>query len=116
MSNGEEQTPEAVTMKDLWRLMVGCKGELSSVRLDIQAVEDRLSTKMDAGFQKLTEEADIIRSGMLELASHDDFDALDRKLSSVSADTQATRQMTQQVKADVSRLNKDVKKAGISVR
>ena len=42
------------------------------------------------------------------MAAHQEgFASLDRKISSVSADTRATRQATQDVKAEVSRFRSD---------
>ena len=109
--NGDtnEQTPEEVTMKDLWRHISGMEGRLN-------ARMDGLEMKVEAGFEKLTEEADVIRKGMLELASHEDFRELKAEIAEVRNDGRLTRQEVREVKAEVSRLRQDVKKAGIPVR
>jgi len=108
-----DQPPEEVTMKDLWRHISGMEGRL---RGEMQGVEARLEAKMNAGFEKLTEEADVIRKGMLELASHEDFRELRTEIAEVRNDGRLTRQEVRDVKADVSRLRADVKAADISVR
>lgn len=109
----EDQPPEEVTIKDLWRHISGMEGRL---RGEIHGVESRLEAKMDAGFEKLTEEADVIRKGMLELASHEDFRELKAEIAEVRNDGRLTRQEVRDTKAEVSRLRADVKSAGIPVR
>ncbi|MDH3664066.1 MAG: hypothetical protein OEU92_29305 [Alphaproteobacteria bacterium] len=109
MVDKNDNTPEEVTLKDLWRLVSGLKGE-------IQGVETRLTDKIDDAKAELKGETQAIREVVDTLASQEDFAGLDRKVSAVSADTQATRQATHEVKAEVSRLRADVKTAGIPVR
>lgn len=115
-----DKTPDEVTMKDLWRHISGMEARIDE---RIQGVETRLTSKIDASRDELRAdvgdlkgETQVIREVVDTLASQEDFAALDRKISSVSADTQATRQATHDVKAEVSRLRSDVKAAGLPVR
>ncbi len=121
-------------MKDLWRLMTGFKGELRETKAELKAdiADTKAELKGDIADVKAELKGDIadvrgdiadlkgetqaIREVVDTLASQEDFDSLDRKISAVSADTQATRQAVHDVKADLSRLRGDVKKAGIAVR
>jgi len=105
----QDQTPEEVTMVALWRHISGMEARLSK-RFDAS------DAKIDAVRDELKEESQALRQVVDTLSSQEDFASLDRKISSVSADTQATRQATQDVKAEVSRLRSDVKAAGITVR
>lgn len=118
-------------MKDLWRHISGMETRLKD---EIQGVREELKDEIQGAHTELKDEIQKVRSEMKDgfadlngqtqgirevvdtLASQDDFDSLDRKISAVSADTQATRQAVHDVKADVSRLRQDVKKAGILVR
>lgn len=122
----QDDTPKEVTMQDLWRHISGLKGEIQGVetRLDakIEASKEELQAEIGASKEELKGdiaelkgETHAIREVVDTLASQEDFAEVDRKLSAVSADTQATRQAVQQVKSDVSRLRSDVKKAGIPV-
>ncbi|MGH1482035.1 MAG: hypothetical protein ACRBM6_25455 [Geminicoccales bacterium] len=79
---------------------------------DMRAETKVAFERVDARFDEAAAERRAIRQVIDTLASQEDFASLDRKISSVSADTQAT----QDVKAEVSRLRSDVKAAGLSVR
>lgn len=96
---------EQKTLQDLFRVMNDMRGEMNA-RFE----------QVDKRFDEAGAERQAMRGVIDSLASQDDFDALDRKISSVSADTQATRQGMHDVKAEVSRLRSDVKAAGIPVR
>lgn len=114
--NDTDGTPEEVTMKDLWRVMSGVNSKLTALDTKIDSVKDELKADIEATRHELKGETQGIREVVDTLASQEDFAQLDRKISAVSADTQATRQATQDVKAEVSRLRADVKSAGIAVR
>lgn len=116
----DDQDPKVETLQDLWRHISGMEGRL---RGEIQGVETRLTTKMDAGFaevkgdiQELKGETQAIRETLDTLPSEGDFQELDRKVAVVANDTKATRADARNLKAEVSRLRADVKSAGIPVR
>ena len=94
------------------RVVAALSPRFDAVDAKLDAVRDELK----ADISDLKGETQAIREVVDTLASQEDFADLDRKISSVSADTQATRQATQEVKAEVSRLRSDVKTAGIPVR
>lgn len=111
------------TLQDLFRIINDMRGEMNTRFERVDARFDDIRGEMNARFKQVDArfgEAAVERQAMRtvidSLASQEDFAALDRKISAVSADTQATRQATQDVKAEVSRLRGDVKAAGIPVR
>ena len=100
---------EQNTLQDLFRVINDMRGEVRSEIGDLRS-------EMNARFDEAAAERQAIREVVDTLASQEDFADLDRKISSVSADTQAARQATRETKAEVSRLRSDVKAAGIPVR
>ena len=108
MADETEQT----TLQDLFRVMNDMRGEMNARFEQVDARFDKVDLRLD----EAAAERQAIRDVVDTLASQEDFADLDRKISSVSADTQATRQATHEVKSEVSRLRSDVKTAGIPVR
>lgn len=108
------------TLQDLFRVINDMRGEMcgeiGELRSEMNARFDATDAKIDMVRDELKGETQAIREVVDTLASQEDFAGLDRKISAVSADTQATRQVTQDVKAEVSRLRANVKAAGIPVR
>ena len=110
----EESNDE--TLQAIFRVVNDMRGEIGDLRGEMNARFDAQDAKIDAGFADLNAQTQAIREVVDTLASQEDFADLDRKISSVSADTQAARQATRETKAEVSRLRADVKAAGIPVR
>ena len=77
---GADDTPEKVTMLDLWRHISGLKGEMRGVETrltaEVTAVRDDLKGDIEAAVAKLTDEANIIRNDLSHLAAHEDIDEL----------------------------------------
>ncbi len=109
MAEDNQNAPEEVTMRDLWRHISGMESRMN-------ARFDGLRDELKGDIAEVKGETQAIRQVVDTLASQEDFGDLDRKIASVSADTQATRQAVQHVKSDVSRLREDVKRARIAVR
>jgi len=103
---------EQKTLQDLFRVINDMRGDMNT-RFDEAAAERQ---EMRVSIEEVKGETQAIREVVDTLASQEDFADLDRKISSVSADTQAARQSTRETKAEVSRLRADVKAAGIPVR
>lgn len=119
----QQDTPEELTMKDLWRALNGWRTELKEVILGVEARINKKFEVVDTRFDEaqaeralLREESDVIRKELLELASHKDFRELKGEIAEVRNDGRLTRQEVREVKSEVSRLRADVKKAGIPVR
>ena len=118
MADETEQT----TLQDLFRVMNDMRGEMNARFEQVDARFDDLRSEMNHRFDeaqaeraKLQDEASIIRTDMLELASHKDFVGLDDKIAIIANDSKATRQDVRNIKSELSRLKADVKKAGIPV-
>ncbi|MGI9507666.1 MAG: hypothetical protein ACR2RE_31890 [Geminicoccaceae bacterium] len=118
---------EQKTLQDLFRVVNDMRGDMTarfdaqdakidSVDAKIDSVKDELKADIEASTTKLTEEADVIRKELLELASHQDFRELKGEIAEVRNDGRLTRQEVRDAKAEVSRLRADVKAAGIPVR
>ena len=105
MADETEQT----AMQDLFRV-------INEMRSETNAGLAGLRSEMNTRFNEAAAERQAKREEIDQLASQDDFDSLDRKISAVSADTQATRHAMNNIKAEVSRLRADVKTAGIPGR
>ncbi len=79
---------EQKTLQDLFRVINDMRAEMNT-RFDAAGVERQ---EMRKSIDEVKGETQAIREVVDTLASQEDFADLDRKISSVSADTQAARQ------------------------
>lgn len=114
----EKLTTPPVKMADevAAQVVAALTPNLEAILARIDSVREELKTDIEASTTKLTEEANVIRKELLELASHQDFRELKGELSEVRNDGRLTRQEVRDAKAEISRLRTDVKVAGIPVR
>ena len=98
------------------RVVAALASRFDAIDAKIDSVRDELKADIGASTTKLTEEADVIRKELLELASHQDFRELKGEIAEVRNDGRLTRQEVRDTKSEVSRLRTDVKAAGIPVR
>lgn len=114
----DESTNPPVKMADevADRVVAALAPRFDAIDAKIDSVRDELKADIEASTTKLTEEADVIRKELLELASHQDFRELKGEIAEVRNDGRLTRQEVRDTKSEVSRLRADVKAAGIPVR
>ena len=102
-----QETPEEVTMKDLWQHISGMESRL----------RDEMSTRfdaVDARFNDQDQQLEAIRQVVDgDLARHPDLVRLENKVSDIAIDVRETKGRVSEIKGQVAKLQSRLDRAGI---